>query len=171
MNYRSSFAGQHVGGHIVAAVNSSHGIELGGGSTGGTITAVGDDANVSLSIQAKGTGPIVIGNSSQAISFGGSAAGTFKGFFSSTRTWELAAVSSGQVGELTFASTAFDVNPGDLIGALEVWPTLSTTPLALMHYRMSTVATSRLTVVLGNIASTATSTTSGHIRVSWADLT
>jgi hypothetical protein len=171
MEYRST--GTHYQNDIVAAAGSSHGVKLTGGSTGGVVEAVGDDANISLTLRGKGTGNVVLGNSSQGIVLGSAAAGSqpIKGAFSSTNTWALAAVSSGQVGELTFASTTFDVNPGDLIGAIEVWPTLSTTPLAFTHYRTSTVATSRLTVVLSNIASTATSTTSGHIRVSWFDLT
>jgi len=179
MLYRSSTGGQHISGDITAGVGSSHGVQLSGGSTGGLVQAVGDDANVSLTLKGKGTGGVTIGDSSQTVAFAGpvlvgsTAAGSlgFRGAFSSTSTWSLAAVSSGQVGELTFANTVFDVNPGDLIGAIEVWPTASTTPLAFMHYRMSTVATSRLTVVVGNIASTVTSTLSGHIRVSWLDLT
>ncbi len=169
MNYRSSLAGQHISGNIVAGVGSSHGIEIGGGSTGGTIQAVGDDANISLSIFGKGSGGIVIGNSSQTVLIGASSGLAFKGYFTSTQSWALAATSSGQVGELTFTSSQFDVNPGDLIGAIEVTPT--TSALIYGGYRLSTVATSRLTVIMANVTSTATSTTSGGIRVTWADLT
>lgn len=169
MEYRST--GTHYSNDVVASVGSSHGVKLSGGSTGGLVQAVGDDANIALRVLAKGAGPVLIGDSSQAVTIGSASGSPVKGFFSSTNTWSLAAVSSGQVGELTFASTVFDVNPGDIIGAIEVWPTASTTPLGYMHYRTSTAAASRLTVVLGNIASTATSTTSGHIRVSWIDLT
>ena len=169
MEYRST--GTHYQNDVVASVGSSHGVKLTGGSTGGVVQAVGDDANISLRLLGKGTGGILLGDSSQTVTFGGAGSLPFKGFYTSTNTWALAAVSSGQVGELTFASTTFDINPGDLIGAIEVWPTASTTPLTFMHYRTSTVATSRLTIVLGNIASTATSTTSGHIRVTWGDMT
>ena len=164
MNYRSTNAGTHYSGELVAGVGSSHGVQLTGGSTGGTVQAVGDDTDITLNLIGKGAGGVRLGSI---------AAGStpIKGAFSSTNTWAAAAVSSGQVVELTFASTTFDVNPGDLIGAIEIWPTASTTPLTFLHYRMSTVATSRVTVVLGNIASTATSTTSGHIRLTWIDLT
>lgn len=171
MKYRSTHAGQHVSNDIVANVGSSHGVQLSGGSTGGIVEAVGDDANISLRVRAKGTGSLILGDSSQTVLIGGSASTPVKGFFSSTKTWSLDAVSSGQLGEITFASTDFDVNPGDIIGAIEIWPTASTSALAFAHYRMSAVATSRLTVVLANVASTATSTTSGHVRVSWIDLT
>lgn len=169
MEYRSTNAGQHLSNDLVAGVGSSHGVQLRGGSTGGLVEAVGDDSNISLTVRGKGTGSVFIGNSSQSVVFGGASGLSFKGFFTSTNTWALAAVSSGQVGELTFASSHFDINPGDLIGAIEVVPT--TNVLAYAGYRTSTAAASRLTVVLANVSSTATSTTSGTIRVTWADLT
>jgi hypothetical protein len=169
MLYRSSTGGQHISGDITAGVGSSHGVQMSGGSTGGIIQAVGDDASISLNILAKGAGGITIGSSLQTVTIAGGLG--LRGAMTSTSTWTAGAVSSGQPVELTFASTTFDVNPGDLIGAIEVWPTASTTPLAFLHYRTSTVVTSRLTVALGNIASTVTSTTSGHIRVTWLKFT
>lgn len=171
MYYRDSSLASHLGRGLAIAVDSSHGVKIEGGSTGGVIEAVGDDANVSLTIRGKGTGGVVIGNSSSPVTLGSASGSAIRGAFSSTSTWSLAAVSSGQLGELTFASTTFDVNPGDLIGAIEVWPTASTASLVFAHYRTSTAAASRVTVVLANVASTATSTTSGHIRLSWIDLT
>lgn len=164
MLYRSSTGGQHISGDITAGVGSSHGVQLSGGNTGGVVSAVGDDANIALNLIGKGTGGVKIGT------VGGTAL-PIMGSYSSTSTWTANAVSSGQPVELTFANTVFDINPGDGIFAIEVWPTASSTPLAFLHYRTSTVATSRLTVALGNIASTVTSTTSGHIRVTWFDLT
>ena len=62
----------HFGGDVTAQVNSSHGVRLSGGSTGGIVEAVGDDTNVSLRIRAQGAGNITLGNSSQAVFFGGS---------------------------------------------------------------------------------------------------
>lgn len=160
MFYRSTAAGGHVSGSYVLGVGSSHGVEIGGGSTGGTVQAVGDDTDITLNLLGKGAGGVRIGSLS---------AQPFKGAFTSTFTYALGAVSSGQVGEITFASTTFDVNPGDLIGAIEVTPT--TNVLVYGGYRLSTVATSRLTVVMANVSSTATSTTSGTIRLTWLDLT
>ena len=162
MIFRSTDAGGHVSGSYVAGVGSSHGVEIGGGSTGGTVKAVGDDTDITLNLLGKGAGGVRLGSTA-------SGSVPIKGAFSSTSTWALAATSSGQVGELTFASTTFDVNPGDLIGAIEVVPT--TTALIYAGYRTSTVATSRLTVIMANPGSTATSTTSGTIRVTWFDLT
>mgnify|MGYP001571671590 CR=1 FL=1 len=60
----------HFTGDVTAQVGSSHGVRLSGGSTGGIIESVGDDADVTLSISAKGAGGVVIGNSSNAITLG-----------------------------------------------------------------------------------------------------
>lgn len=62
----------HFGGDITAQANSSHGVRLSGGSTGGIVEAVGDDTNVSLTIRAQGTGTITIGSSGQPVLIGGS---------------------------------------------------------------------------------------------------
>lgn len=52
----------HFGGDVTAQVNSSHGVRLSGGSTGGIVEAVGDDTNVSLRIRAQGAGNIIMGS-------------------------------------------------------------------------------------------------------------
>ena len=62
----------HHGGDFTAHVDSSHGVRLSGGSTGGIVEAVGDDTNVNLTIRAQGTGTLTIGSSGQPIQFGGS---------------------------------------------------------------------------------------------------
>lgn len=64
----------HHNGAIVAGVFSSHGLELDGGSTGGFVRAVGDDANIALNLIPKGTGPLILGNSSTPVFVGGSTA-------------------------------------------------------------------------------------------------
>ena len=75
MEYRSTSAGQHHSGHVVAGVGSSHAIEIGGGSTGATIQAVGDDANITLRAFGKGTGATVLGNSSSPVTLSGKVQG------------------------------------------------------------------------------------------------
>lgn len=70
----------HHGGDITAQVNSSHGVRLTGGSTGGIVESVGDDTNVTLTLRAQGAGGVVIGNSSQAVTL----AGPSTGFIAST---------------------------------------------------------------------------------------
>jgi len=159
MDYRST--GTHYSNDVVAGVGSSHGVKLAGGSTGGTVQAVGDDTDITLNILGKGAGGVRLGST---------AAGSLpiKGAYTSTWTYALAAVSSGQVGEITIASTTADVNPGDLI-EIEVNPT--TNVLIYGGYRMSTVAASRVTIVRANVSRSATSATSGQVRIPWFDLT
>lgn len=60
---------------IVSNVSSSHGVRLTGGSTGGIVEPAGDDANITLKVRGKGTGGVVIGNSSQAVTVGSGNAG------------------------------------------------------------------------------------------------
>ena len=62
----------HFGGDVTAQVNSSHGVRLSGGSTGGIVEAVGDDTNVGLTIRAQGTGTLILGSSGQPVQIGGS---------------------------------------------------------------------------------------------------
>jgi hypothetical protein len=72
MEYRSTNPSQHLLHNVVAGVESSHGVEIGTHptSTGAAIQSVGDDANITLSIFAKGAGSVVVGNSSNPLSLG-----------------------------------------------------------------------------------------------------
>lgn len=163
-------------GGIVSNVGSSHGVLLDGGSTGGIVTAVGDDANISLRVRPKGSGTLFLGSTGSALVIGSttvpnSTAATFasiRGIFHSTFTWAHAAISSGQYGEITLASTTCSANPGDIVVLTDF---AATTNVTVASVRLSTVATSRVTIVLANVGSTATSTFSGTGSVAWFDLT
>ncbi len=163
-------------GGIVSNVESSHGVLLDGGSTGGIVTAVGDDANISLRVRPKGSGTLFLGSTASPIVFGSTTVGnssamTFgalKGIFQSTFIWEHAAISSGQYGEITLASTTCDAWTGDAVILSQF---TATTNVTVSHIRMSTVSASRVTIVLANVGSTATSTFSGTGSVTWFDLT
>lgn len=76
MRFRSTntkFA--HFQGDVLSNVDdSSHGVHLTGGSTGGIVQPCGDEDNIALSVRGKGTGRVNLGNSSQVVSFGGSTA-------------------------------------------------------------------------------------------------
>ena len=76
MEFRSSNGNGyvHYQGDVVAGVASSHGVRLSGGSTGGAIAAIGDDANISLSLTAKGSGVTQIGSSVSPVQIGNSTA-------------------------------------------------------------------------------------------------
>lgn len=85
MTDRRSSSGTHFQKEVIAGVDSSHAVRLDGGSTGGIVEAFGADTNISLNVRGKGTGRVVLGNSSQSVFASGDSAAlpTFK-------TWTLA---------------------------------------------------------------------------------
>jgi hypothetical protein len=153
-------------GDIVSNVESSHGVRLSGGSSGGIVEPVGDDANISLRLRGKGTGGLILGNSSQGMTFGQGLA--VKGVFSTTFAWTAAILSSLRAAEISLSTAVGDINPGDLV-VVELYG--NSTETIVSAPRTSTAVTSRVTVLIGNLASTATSTMSGTGRVTWFDLT
>jgi hypothetical protein len=154
-------------GGIVSNVESSHGVLLDGGSAGGIITAVGDDANIPLRIYGKGTGGVTIGSTAVPNSTSAAVA-SIKAILTSTFAWAHAAISSGQYGEIVLASTTCNAEPGDAVILADF---SATTNVTVANMRLSTAATSRVTIVLSNVGSSATSTFSGTGRVTWFDLT
>lgn len=62
----------HYLGDIVSNVDSSHGVTLRGGSTGGIIETLADDTNAALTIRAKNAAPFTVGNSSNRVTVAGS---------------------------------------------------------------------------------------------------
>ena len=154
------------------------------GSTGSaavTYGVVSDSTVAHIAIVAKGgdgtirltsSGGMILGSTAVGNSSAMSA-GLFKGFFTSTFTWTLAAINSSVNAELTFASTTVDVQPGDLL-TYNFMPDvgLSTCKIGLAGHRQSTAAASRVTLVIANVSgSSASGTNSGEVRFSWIDLT
>jgi hypothetical protein len=185
----------HFGGDVRSGVEHGIGFNLGTASTGSTawIETISDDTNAHLGIRAQGAGTITVGTSSNALSVGGAATlggalsvagnssfagtvkigtgATIKGIYSTTFTWECAAVSSGQTVEITLTTAvSSNLSPGDLIGMISM-NAPDNAMLAFVDYRQSAVASSIITIIMGNISSTATSTESGTGRISWIDIT
>jgi len=53
----------HFQGDVLSNVDdSSHGVQLSGGSTGGVVSPCGDETNIALTVRAKGAGPLVLGS-------------------------------------------------------------------------------------------------------------
>ena len=63
MEYRSSNGGMHIGNDIVAGVENARGVQL----SSNTVSAVGDAAAIDLVLKGKGTGGVVIGASTSAM--------------------------------------------------------------------------------------------------------
>ncbi len=153
----------HFGGDVQSGVEDGIGVRLGTASTGSTVwvSAISDDTNANIGIRGQGSGGVTIG-----------AGNPIKGCYSTTFAWTLAAVSSGQSGVVTISTSVGDVNPadGDLV-QVSLGDISAYVGLTVQALRYSTVASSRVSVIVGNISSTATSTASGTGRISWIDLT
>ena len=69
MQFRSSNSKfTHFQGDVLSNIDdSSHGVHLTGGSTGGIVQPAGDDDNIALTVRGKGTGAVRLGNSSQTL--------------------------------------------------------------------------------------------------------
>jgi hypothetical protein len=154
----------HFGGALVIGHEFGSGIELNPTSSGAdpNIMPAGDESAKNLRLQGKGTGGVV---------FGASSTRTVRGAFSQNSTYSHGAIPALRKTELTFASTTVDINVGDM---LTVGITVATADLssvvAVTDWRLSNTDSSRLTVFLGNISSTNTSTGSGTLHLSWIDL-
>ena len=62
----------HYTGDVTAGVDSSHGVRLTGGSTGGILESVGDDTNITLTVRAQGAGQVVVGSTANTVRVGNS---------------------------------------------------------------------------------------------------
>jgi hypothetical protein len=162
MNFRSTSQGFCSPRDIQSNVGSSHGVHLQGGSTGGTVTACGDDTDIELRLKGKGAGGVSFGDSTRSI----------KGIYSQNSTYSHGAISPARQVEVTIASTTAAIAPGDLISVGFTADTANfSSVVGIMGWRTSATASSVLTVTFGNISSTATSTGSGTLHLSWIDLT
>lgn len=170
MQYRSTnLTGYtHFGGALVVGVEQESGIEFNPTSSGAVpvITAAGDETNKGIILKGKGTGPVTIGDSSQAVSIGGGAA--FKGFKVDTGTTQFAAISSGQTLEVPLSTAVTGVNAGDLWSIETV---ITPSVLAFGGARIDADVTTRVTLVIANPGSTAGSTGRVVWRIVYADLT
>lgn len=89
----------HYQGDVVSNVGSSHGVQLTGGSTGGTVRPIGDDTSITLTLEAKGAGLLNLGQSSATVRIGGAgSSGSTTGISMGQRylvEWTVPAMSSG----------------------------------------------------------------------------
>lgn len=153
MNRRSTndIGYTHFGGDVTAQVNSSHGVRLSGGSTGGIVEAVGDDTNVTLMLRGQGTGAIVgqstsgrglligsdgsvtLGNSSASVTLSVGVAGALVGLSTSALQliqkyridWTLPALSTagaaGASADSTVAVVGLTTSSILLFGQTQAW--------------------------------------------------
>ena len=120
------------------AINSSHGVHLTGGSTGGIVQPAGDEANIALNVRGKGTGSVILGNSSQSVQFGTSTA-AISGTFRYVVEFTPAVLAVNAQSESTITVTGLTTNAG-----LTFTARTAASPLYLFGVRCSSVGELRL---------------------------
>lgn len=165
MEYRNAGNATHPSNGLAVGVGSSAGVELGGGSTAGTITAIGDGTNENLRITAKGAGNLSVGDSSNVLYLNGSTT-AFKLVcgVSSFRPPDLAANSQG---ECTFVATG--ISTGDLIIDVDFRNHLTTNYLPGGNGYVG--AANKIHVPVGRVQASTISGSSGVVRWAYIDRT
>lgn len=139
MQFRSSNSKfTHFQGDVLSNIDdSSHGVKLSGGSTGGLIEACGDETNIALTVRGKGSGGLTLGSSGSAVLIGGSTA-PFGGFLRQVSSFATPnfASTNAMVMETTHAFTG--INSSYVLVANGV--NLSTDCALLNVYAASTAA-------------------------------
>lgn len=161
MEYRNSGVNSHFGGGLVAGVDRNAGTEV----LGSTIAAVSDSNNANLTILAKGTGNVQIGDSSQTISIGGST--TQWKLVTGESSWRAPAVSSVSIAISTMTMTG--VSTGDLIISMDFRGLLSSV-LAVGTYTPSSAAECKIQLVNPSTANQGAGS-SGRVRWAYLDRT
>ena len=161
MEYRNPGAATHLGKGFVASVDANTGVEL----DGSTITAASDSAAANLTIKAKGTGTLTLGDSSNAVFLGGST--TPWKVVAGESTMTAPAMAASAQAESTFTATG--ISTGDIILQVDFRNTLSTSYLPGLPY---VGAADKIHVPLGNChASTISASTGVTVRWIYLDRT
>lgn len=160
MEYRNSGVNTHYGGGIVAGVDRGAAAEI----LGSTIGVASDSAAAGLNIVAKGTGTLMLGDSSNTVMFNGSTV-AFK-LVCGESSFRPPALSSFAQDYSTMAAAG--ISTGDLIISLDFRGTLSTV------YIVGTPTPSsanEIKVSLGNLHNASVSGSSGRVRWAYIDRT
>ena len=146
MEFRSTNNGYvHFQGDVVSNVssgglqNSSHGVHLTGGSTGGLVTAAGDETNIALNVRGKGTGPLNLGSTGSQVFISGSTA-PFAGFIRFTST--------------AVATPNFNTTNAMVIESSVTIPGVNSSHFILAQFRNNGIASTDMT--LANVRPTST---------------
>lgn len=138
-------------------INSSHGVHLTGGSTGGIVTASGDETNIALNVRGKGSGPVVLGTTGGAGVFTGGSTAPFAGFIR-TAISSFSTPTANSTNIMTVESTATFAGVNSSCFFLFNSSNLSTS-IAFMHaksatggVRMTFIKASTLAIATGSTA-------------------
>lgn len=149
-------------------INSSHGVQLTGGSTGGVVTAAGDETNIALNLRAKGSGPLNLGSTgsglvfnSSATQFGSASTSPFAMIQRYRVDFSVPALSSNSAAASTYTVTGLTTN-----SILVFSPRLqnnSSVAGIFCEARCSTADELTLTIFNGSVSSVTGSTQSAYL--------
>lgn len=146
MEYRNSGAATHHGKGLITGVDGDSGIE----QVGSTILPASDSAAAGLTVRAKGTGTLQLGNSSNTVMIGGSTSG-FGGMNRGTSTMTLVELPSS--GLVCSTVTIPGLGVDDLLYLARPGDTLVSTAIGMVGYTC-TAANEAKVAWLNNQAST-----------------
>lgn len=165
MEYRNAGNATHLSNGHAVGVGSSAGVELGGGSTAGTITAIGDGTNENLRIRAKGAGNLSLGDSSNVVFINGST--TPWKVVAGESTVTIPALAANAQGESSFIATG--ISTGDIVLGYDFRNAGSTSYVFGSAY---VAAADKIHVHTGNVhASTISASTGTTVRWLYLDRT
>lgn len=146
MDYRTDGAATHYGKGLVTGVDGLSGVE----QIGSTIQSVSDSAAAGLTIRAKGTGTLQLGDSSNTIIVGASTSG-FGGMNRGQTTLTLVALPISGIVYSTLSIPGLGVN--DLLYIERPGSSAMSTALGMVGYSCTTAGQAQI-AFLNNLAST-----------------
>ena len=170
MEYRNSSASQHLRNGAIFGKDSSHGVELSGGSTGGRIDAVGDDADITLTIAGKGVGETRIGNSSSPVAFAGNISTVGSITMSSGSVLKVGSTAPF-AGFIRFTSTAvatpdFNTTNAMVIGSSVTITGANSSHFVMANYKNNGIASTDMFIVNPRTTSTGNEVLFDFVKVS-----
>lgn len=160
MEYRNAGNASHLGKGLAVSVDADAGVEI----LGSSIVAIGDTTASNLTIKAKGTGTLTLGDSSNVVTLNGSTT-PFK-LVVGESSYRPPSLSSFAQDYSTFAAAG--ISTGDLIISVDFRGTLSTV------YIVGTPTPSsanEIKVSLGNLHNANVTGSSGRVRWAYIDRT
>ena len=162
MEYRNSGAASHLGKGFVSGVDSNVGVEI----DGSTILSASDSAASGLTVRAKGTGTLNLGDSSNTINIGASTVQMkFIGGLSTITVPNMPGAS-----QAVSTVTMTGISTGDLILAVDARGTIST-HVAMGGYTISGNNEGTITWVNCHASSISPETTGVTVRWAYLDRT
>lgn len=149
-------------------INSSHGVHLTGGSTGGIVQPAGDESNIALRVRPKGSGPLILGSTQGSVALGGNDSTTFMSMVQRYRIdWTVPALSSAGL-DASFADSTITLL-GATTNSIFVFQervnlnSTNSTGIFVSRVRCSTTDELRLTVANGGASTVSGSTMSAYL--------